>query len=108
MIEYSTSDTRCRNQMLLRYFGEKNPPHCQRCDVCLSKHESGLKTGEFETIQSVICQALNDGLPHPASVLADLDIPVAKLQETVSFLVREEVIHIEKGLLVLDKKNPSL
>lgn len=104
MIEYATSDTRCRNQMLLRYFGEKDNENCQRCDVCLNKHQSGLKTGEFENIRTAIYQMLGDEQPHSTSVLADIQYSPEKLQEAVSFMIREEEIRLEKGMLVLTKK----
>lgn len=35
MIRFAQS-TRCRNQLLLEYFGEKKPPLCKRCDNCLN------------------------------------------------------------------------
>lgn len=35
MIRFAQS-TRCRNQLLLEYFGEKRPPLCKRCDNCLN------------------------------------------------------------------------
>ncbi|MEG2573370.1 MAG: ATP-dependent DNA helicase RecQ [Bacteroides sp.] len=59
MLQYVNDNTACRSRYLLRYFGEKNLHNCQQCDVCLSKHSSKLKTGEFNSKQELILQALN-------------------------------------------------
>ncbi len=34
MIHYAESGERCRSQLLLMYFGEKDPFSCKNCDVC--------------------------------------------------------------------------
>ena len=34
MIAYCETDTHCRSQLLLRYFGEADAPACGSCDVC--------------------------------------------------------------------------
>ena len=105
MIEYATSDTRCRNKMLLRYFGEKTIKNCQRCDVCLHKHESGLNTGEFENIRTTLLAHLSDGLPHSTGIITDLPFPEHKIKEAVTFLIREEEITLQHGLFVLKAKH---
>lgn len=51
MTEYATAEDKCRSRMLLRYFGEKNEHNCGLCDVCLSKHHSGMKLGEFQEME---------------------------------------------------------
>ena len=36
MLRYASSETICRNQFLLSYFGQLDAPRCGRCDVCRS------------------------------------------------------------------------
>lgn len=40
MINYASSSDKCRSQMLLEYFGEKDSKECGRCDVCVRKRKS--------------------------------------------------------------------
>ena len=39
MIDYAQDNRRCRRAMILRYFGEEPPDHCDACDVCLPNQE---------------------------------------------------------------------
>ena len=53
VLDYATMRHRCRNQILLGYFGEDIKP-CGHCDVCLSRERGALSNTDFETISSVI------------------------------------------------------
>jgi ATP-dependent DNA helicase RecQ len=48
VIDYVTSTTQCRSQMLLAYFGEKNGPRCGKCDFCLARNKAGLNELEMD------------------------------------------------------------
>ncbi len=54
MITYASENTRCRSQYLLEYFGEKDPPRCGECDVCMKRNELDLSKYEFDMIRSDI------------------------------------------------------
>ena len=101
MIEYATS-THCRNRMLFEIFRGNKYQNCQRCDVCLHKHDSGLNLGEFENIRTALHTLLADGQPHSASIITDLPFPENKVKEAVTYLIREEEIKLQDGLFVLD------
>ncbi len=60
MLHYATSTDKCRSQLLLKYFGQKNAPKCGKCDVCMKKNEMGLGQFEFEYIQQKIINTLAD------------------------------------------------
>jgi ATP-dependent DNA helicase RecQ len=60
VLEYITSNDRCRSQMLLKYFGEKNAPRCGRCDICLERNKMNLNEMEFEQIKSKVKELLQD------------------------------------------------
>lgn len=55
MIMFLENTTRCREQMVLEYFGEKAKQECGHCDVCAGKRKTagttGLKPKILEKIQ---------------------------------------------------------
>jgi ATP-dependent DNA helicase RecQ len=99
MIAYATAQENCRSRMLLRYFGEKNGHNCGQCDVCLQKHPSGLKQGEFSQLREEIERHLETApcllTEIPQKVKADKE----KLEKVISFLLAEEIIQLKNGVL---------
>ena len=99
MIEYAESENRCRSQMLLRYFGEKNEHNCGQCDVCLQQHQSGLKSGEFEAISQQLQALLKENPLSLQEIKDKMQVPENHLIKVVSYLVSEEIIRQENGYL---------
>lgn len=50
-LNYAES-TRCRSQLLLEYFNERNAPTCGKCDVCTGMHDDHLTAEQFETFKT--------------------------------------------------------
>ena len=99
MIEYALSEENCRSRMLLRYFGEKNEHNCGQCDVCLQKHSTGLKLGDFQELKEWVLQTLKSN-PCPIAELVSLKHEdKEKLQQVISFLLSEEIIQLKNGIL---------
>lgn len=55
-IYYAETEQKCRSQLLLRYFGQKNAPLCGQCDFCMKKQAT--KAPEKNTIETAIFHKL--------------------------------------------------
>jgi ATP-dependent DNA helicase RecQ len=50
MLLYASSTNKCRSQLLLSYFGEKETYRCGQCDVCQKRNELDINKYEFDMI----------------------------------------------------------
>lgn len=103
MLDYAETEQHCRSRMLLQYFGERNEHNCGMCDVCLAKHASGLKQGEFEDIQNEILKNLESSPMHLPELLQKLPGDKNKNLKVMSYLMAEEAVRQESGVLYLCK-----
>ena len=54
MLNYGSGTTKCRSQILLEYFGEKDSLRCGKCDVCQERNELNMSKYEFDLILNEI------------------------------------------------------
>ena len=101
MVEYATAEEKCRSRMLLRYFGEKNENNCGQCDVCLQKHDTGIKQGEFLQWKERILETLSESPCLVADLATRLNDEIERIEPIVSFLIAEEFIRVKDGYLYL-------
>ncbi|MCM1108144.1 MAG: RecQ family ATP-dependent DNA helicase [Clostridium sp.] len=99
MSAYASGQEECRSRTLLRYFGEDTDHDCERCDVCRSRHESGLCRSDYEKIRRHVLQWLVEQGPARMT-----DIPVEHEQReivghVVHCMLQEEELTLENGIL---------
>ena len=100
VITYATNDHICRSRQLLSYFGETNTHDCGLCDVCLSHSKEGLVSEpRHNHAMEQILRLLDDGQPHPITELRGIQLPVDELAAALDYLLQEEYIRQEDGLL---------
>ena len=100
IINYATNDQICRSRQLLRYFGEDDSHDCHLCDVCLAHRPEGKVTeARFTNAMEQILARLDDGKPHPITDLRDIQLPTDELDAALEYLLQEELIRQDDGLL---------
>ena len=102
VIRYATDDRICRSRQLLSYFGETDSHDCGLCDVCLSHRKGGLVSEpRMNEAMEKILQLFGDGRPHPITDLRGLQLPVDELDTALEYLLQEEYIRQEDGMLAV-------
>ena len=99
MINYATCDNICRSRQLLRYFGEADSHDCRQCDVCLDHTNGHASESTLSPEANAILELLADGKAHPITILNSIQLPTGKLDAILDYLLREEYICQEDGVL---------
>lgn len=98
VIDYLTSNDKCRSQILLEYFGQDSPPLCQQCDVCIAHKKEARANAEnrSEHIRKRVMELLEDGEYHSITELnAIRNIPRELLDNVLHHMAEEEEVEIE-------------
>lgn len=96
VINYAQSNDKCRSNILLTYFGEKNPPECGTCDICIQRKKNPERK-EYKSEMKMILQMLSDHMPHALDELEKLRLSKEKLTTILHHLANEEIITIVNG-----------
>jgi len=77
VIYYAASTHKCRSEILLAYFGEKETIRCGICDVCIERNKLELSDLEFQNVSEQLKASLQK---EPLS-LSDLIHKVSQVRE---------------------------
>ena len=99
VINYATSEDKCRSSLLLEYFGEKGCDECRRCDVCVAKRASVNATPSAPSVNAIM-QLLADGKLHSLDELDGLGLAEAEMKRLLRRLCDEEQIKIVDGKIM--------
>ncbi len=98
MINYGQSNDRCRSQLLLMYFGDKNPPLCGTCDVCEKNSDTELTQKEAGEIRKQVLDILQEGEVNRKELIGKMDFPLEKVGNVIDNMLDRDQIILEKGL----------
>ncbi|MEL7340002.1 MAG: RecQ family zinc-binding domain-containing protein, partial [Bacteroidota bacterium] len=83
MLRYVKDKSICRQLMIQQYFGEKVYEPCGRCDICIGRHKTQLKSGEYEQIESALLQFVAEKKPRYRDAIAECKVGSAAQREKV-------------------------
>lgn len=104
MIMYATHDKKCRQLMLLEYFGEKDGKCCCICDNCLKSDSDEVSKRDFSEIECGIKELLREKPCNITSIIASLPYDREKIVEVIRFLTDEGYIIYEESQYKLSDK----
>ncbi len=86
VIDYATSKDKCRSQLLLEYFGEKDSEPCGKCDVCKSFEQLEMSNFEFNDISKKVKKIVEIPCSYE-ELLFQLKGEQEKMRKVVSWLL---------------------
>ncbi|PLX10171.1 MAG: RecQ family ATP-dependent DNA helicase, partial [Marinilabiliales bacterium] len=87
MLHYASSNNKCRSQILLSYFGDKNPERCGQCDVCTRRNELDLSKYEFDLILDKIKEKLQYNLISVEELVSTTNKSKEKTLKVIQWLL---------------------
>ncbi len=98
MIAYASS-SRCRQQMLLEYFGETPDGECGCCDNCLDrKKQQNASAQSSAPIARQLMRLITEGVSDRSQLVARLPYPESDIIEALRFLQDEGFISCLDGI----------
>ncbi len=83
----------CRSQLLLAYFGEKEPNRCGICDVCQAKQNIGMNDMELKAMEKLIKESLVERPKSLYELVSEAnDFNEEKIIDTIRWMLESELI----------------
>jgi len=107
MIHYSTQKLKCRSQVLLAYFGEKESVRCGKCDVCRERNELELSTLEFDQLADEIEKNLEEACSFEELIMKLKGNEDLKIKVIRWLMDNGKIVHRVDNKLEWKKSEPS-
>ncbi len=98
MIDYGFGKGKCREKILLEYFGEQDGKDCGRCDICRGRNQRSGGKEENRLARIVEYIRSRPGGADIRIMERDLRIVPSQLSEYLSYLCGEGFVIFEDGL----------
>jgi len=92
MLEYVQNYSKCRNILLLEYFGEVDNKRCGKCDVCVGRNKIDLSQQEFDKVIEQI-----------KPILKEQNCSLRELVFQIKNVDEDRVIKVIRWLMDIDK-----
>ena len=94
MLHYVEARNKCRSQLLLEYFGEKDVKRCSSCDICLKRNEVPANEVEFNWIVDKIKPLLRAKEMDIEEIIKNLkEVPKDKINSVIQWLIDQNKIY---------------
>jgi len=91
VIDYVTDKKTCKNVLILRYFGEKNPKNCGLCSICVSEE---ITPAELQQIAKEMTELIRNKAHSTRTLERELNYTESQIIKVVEYLLEEEKIKI--------------
>lgn len=92
VIDYASSSNKCRSQILLNYFDQKDAKRCGQCDVCRRRNELDLSKYEFDLIVDEIKPKLKKNAMKIEELVDSSNFLESKVQKVLRWLMDNDKI----------------
>ncbi len=97
VVEYASSSNKCRSQILLSYFDEKEASRCGQCDVCRRRNELELSKYEFDLIVDEIKPKLLKTALKIEEITASSNFQNEKVMKVIRWLLDNDKIAYQQN-----------
>jgi ATP-dependent DNA helicase RecQ len=101
IINYVSTKSQCRSQMLLHYFGEEDSQRCGVCDYCLRRNKLGVSELEFSNAYTQVKSLLAHNPLELEEVIHHIhDLHEDKSTKVIEWLIDNDKIRFASGNLL--------
>jgi ATP-dependent DNA helicase RecQ len=104
VLSYASKRNKCRSQVLLEYFGEKNSERCGQCDICKYQNEVELNRSEFDLIRDEIKSIINLEPATLNELINKIPVKEDKIVRVIQWLLDNMYIAYDENKKLIWKK----
>ncbi|HET8735560.1 MAG TPA: ATP-dependent DNA helicase RecQ [Pricia sp.] len=92
MLDYVKTDTRCRSNQILDYFGEEKMEDCGICDVCRTRYDS--RAIDYQSLSADILSLLREKSRTSRVLIKALDYKESHILEAIQMLLEDGQVKV--------------
>lgn len=101
MIQYITTQSKCRSLQLLEYFGETNKQRCGNCDSCRKRNELQLTKTQFDGILEQVKKLVQKESKAAHEIVQSIDAAEEDVLKVINYLLDyKKIVYTNAGQLM--------